>query len=51
MVIRGNLFNIDFVVGARATCPDLGRHMGLPLPEIIIYHYIRWGMPNNPASS
>jgi len=50
MVIRENLFVIDFIAGARATCPCLGRHMGLPLPEIVIYHYIISGMPKKSAS-
>jgi len=27
--------------------PTKGRHMGLPLPKIVIYGYIRWEMPNN----
>jgi len=50
MLIRENLFVVDFIVGARCTCPYLGRHMGLPLPDIVINSYIRWEMPNNSAS-
>jgi len=55
MVIRENWFNIYFIAGTRATCYYKGqthgsaptsRHMGLPLPEIIIYHYIIWEMLN-----
>jgi len=51
MIIRENLFVVDFIVEARETCPAKGRHMGLPLPDIAICRYIRWEMPNNSASS
>jgi hypothetical protein len=51
MVIRENLFVADFIVGGTIyRAPTKGRHMGLPLPEIVIYRYITWGMPNNLAS-
>jgi len=36
--------------GHVARAPTKGRHMGLPLPEIVICRYIRWGMLNNSAS-
>jgi len=36
--------------GRVARAPTKGRLMGLPIPEIIIYRYIIWGMPNNSSS-
>jgi hypothetical protein len=60
MVIRENLFAVDFIAGARFivplqrtdiwACPG-GQLHDLPLPEIVIYRCIVGEMPDNSASS
>jgi hypothetical protein len=51
MVIKKIELILILLQGHVARAPTKGRLMGLPLPEIIIYRYIRWEMPNNSDSS
>jgi len=48
--IRKNCCYLFYCRGTIYRAPAKGRHMGLPLPEIVIYRCIRLGMQNNSAS-
>jgi len=49
VIIKIDLISI-LLSGHVARAPTKGRLMGLPLPDIVIYRYIKWEMPNNSAS-
>jgi hypothetical protein len=49
MTIIGLIRYSLYFRGTIYRAPKKGRHMGLPLPEIVIYRYITWEMPNNSA--
>ena len=51
MMIKKIELILILLSGHIARAPTKGRLMGLPIPDIVIYHYIKWEMPNNSAFS